>query len=154
MQTFLPRPSFAQSASVLDNGRLNKQITEAMQILHAIHDETSAWHNHPCVKMWSDYHEALIAYGGAMYAEWQARFDSGKRGGKRTHKAGEYFLSLTQRMNPDLPLWLGDETFHASHRSNLLRKDPAWYSQFNWNEPNDLPYIWPRLEEYENEHGE
>lgn len=33
--------------------------------------------------------------------------------------------------------------FHASHRSNLLRKDPVWYSQFNWTEPNNLPYVWP-----------
>ena len=41
------------------------------------------------------------------------------------------------------PKWLGNKKFHASHRSNLLRKDREWYSQFGWTEPDDLPYIWP-----------
>jgi hypothetical protein len=41
------------------------------------------------------------------------------------------------------PPWLGDEAFHASHRSNLLRKNPEWYGQFGWTEPDDLPYVWP-----------
>ena len=40
------------------------------------------------------------------------------------------------------PHWLGYEPFHASHRSNLLRKDAEYYSQFGWTEPDNLPYIW------------
>lgn len=32
---------------------------------------------------------------------------------------------------------------HASHRSNLLRKEPEYYTQFGWTEPPDLPYVWP-----------
>jgi geranylgeranyl diphosphate synthase type I len=39
--------------------------------------------------------------------------------------------------------WLGDKKFHASHRSNLLRKDSKYYSQFKWSEPNNLEYVWP-----------
>jgi hypothetical protein len=42
-----------------------------------------------------------------------------------------------------MPPWWGDPAFHASHRSNLLRKDPVWYGQFGWAEPPDLPYVWP-----------
>lgn len=42
-----------------------------------------------------------------------------------------------------LPPWLGDPAFHASHRSNLLRKDPVHYGQFGWTEGPDLPYVWP-----------
>jgi hypothetical protein len=38
------------------------------------------------------------------------------------------------------PWWFGFEEFHISHQSNLLRKDPIHYKQFNV--PNDLPYIW------------
>jgi hypothetical protein len=38
---------------------------------------------------------------------------------------------------------LGDEAFHASHRSNLLRKDRDYYGAFGWTEPDDLPYVWP-----------
>ena len=32
---------------------------------------------------------------------------------------------------------------HRSHQSNLLRKEPAYYRQFGWNVPEDLPYFWP-----------
>jgi hypothetical protein len=41
------------------------------------------------------------------------------------------------------PPWLGLEIYHASHRSNLLRKDPVWYGKFGWIESPDLPYYWP-----------
>ena len=41
-----------------------------------------------------------------------------------------------------LPPWLGDERVHASHRSNLLRKDKDFYSKYNWSESNDMPYYW------------
>ena len=39
--------------------------------------------------------------------------------------------------------WLGNDIFHASHRSNLLRKMPEYYSEFGWKEPDNLPYYWP-----------
>lgn len=45
-----------------------------------------------------------------------------------------------------LPKWLGMERFHASHRSNLLRKMPEWYKYFGWEEPDNLPYFWPNPE--------
>jgi hypothetical protein len=41
------------------------------------------------------------------------------------------------------PDWFGNKEFHASHRSNLLRKDPEFYGKYGWTEPHDLPYIWP-----------
>ena len=42
-----------------------------------------------------------------------------------------------------MPRWLGDEKLHASHRSNLLKKDPEYYGRYNWKESDDLPYHWP-----------
>jgi hypothetical protein len=42
-----------------------------------------------------------------------------------------------------LPPWLGDEEFHRSHRSSLVRKDPAWYRERFDDVPDDLPYVWP-----------
>jgi hypothetical protein len=38
---------------------------------------------------------------------------------------------------------MGQEEIHASHRSNLLRKDSEFYGKFGWAEPDDLPYFWP-----------
>ena len=37
----------------------------------------------------------------------------------------------------------GWTNLHASHRSNLLKKDPEHYGQFGWSEPHDLAYVWP-----------
>jgi hypothetical protein len=42
-----------------------------------------------------------------------------------------------------LPGWLGDEAFHRSHRSSLLRKDPEHYRAQFPDVPDDLEYVWP-----------
>jgi hypothetical protein len=42
-----------------------------------------------------------------------------------------------------LPPWLGDPAFHRSHRSALLRKDPAHYGSLFDDVPDDLEYVWP-----------
>lgn len=62
---------------------------------------------------------------------------------KDTYKDKITSLLLKLTDNTDLPTWLGNEDFHAAHRSNLLRKDHVWYGIFGWTEPDDLPYVWP-----------
>ena len=42
-----------------------------------------------------------------------------------------------------MPPWLGDQEFHRSHRSSLLRKDPASYGPHFEDVPDDLEYVWP-----------
>ena len=42
----------------------------------------------------------------------------------------------------ELPHWLGDDEFHASHRSNLLRKDFEYYTKHGWVDNPDDPYVW------------
>ena len=44
--------------------------------------------------------------------------------------------------NVEYPDWLGDERFHSSHRANLLRKNFEFYSQYNWTENSESPYVW------------
>jgi hypothetical protein len=41
------------------------------------------------------------------------------------------------------PPWMRDWSIMTSHRSNLLRKDADWYSQFGWLVKPNLPYKWP-----------
>jgi hypothetical protein len=132
MQTFLPYPDFARSAACLDSRRLGKQRVEAYQILNTLADPARrGWRRHPAVAMWRGYEDALRLYMNAMIAEWV------RCGYRNTMPlapvAGE----------PVMPPWLGDSAFHASHRSNLLRKNPAFYSRYGWSEPRDLPYVWP-----------
>ena len=42
-----------------------------------------------------------------------------------------------------MPPWLGDDAFHRSHQSNLVRKLPEHYGDLFPDVPDDLPYIWP-----------
>jgi len=148
MQTFLPYQNFHLCAEVLDRQRLGKQRVEALQILRALRQgpitegKATGWYNHPAVQMWKGYEVALMEYLHAMCHEWTA-----KRGYEDTCwvKAIEIGPSPTNvGVKTKMPHWLGNEAFHLSHQSNLLRKKPEHYSQFFMGIPSDLPYIWPK----------
>lgn len=133
MQTFLPLPSFEQTARVLDYRRLGKQRVEAMQILNILLKKTEklGWRNHPAVKMWTGYEKSLTVYMNAMIVEW---IDRGYK--------NNMIVPIVD--DPEIkPFWFYDDKFHASHRSNLLRKDPIFYGKYGWHETNNLPYVWP-----------
>jgi hypothetical protein len=145
VQTFLPYSSFGDSAKCLDYRRLGKQRVEAFQLLVAIGDEwaldiraqkgltspAKGWTNHPAARMWYGHERSLGDYMNKMIEEWLSR------GYNNT-------MPLYTNTTPLKPSWFGDLAFHASHRSNLLRKDISYYSQFDWGEPPDLPYVWPK----------
>lgn len=128
MQTFLPYPSFEETAKVLDYRRLGKQRVEARQILDSINSR-GGWFNHPIVKMWTGYEEALKAYFNAISAEWV------RRGYK--HNMGFYVVNEFT-----LPYWFGREEFHSRHRSALLLKNFEYYCKFGWREEPKNDYVW------------
>ena len=134
MQTFLPYASFEQTANTLDWRRLGNQRLEGRLIIKIITtpNYVGAWVNHPAVKMWRGYENALKFYVNTMITEWK------RRGYLNTLP---YYDLVEAEIT--LPWWVGDSRFHDSHKSNLLRKDPEYYSQFHWNVPDDLPYFWP-----------
>lgn len=142
MQTFLPYPSFEQSAACLDRQRLGKQRVETWQILLAITNRSTGWVNHPATKMWNGYTSALINYGLTMCREWRDRGYTDNLAAKFAQVAIEDGLDLDDFT---MPPWLGDPEFHASHRSNLLRKDAAHYGQFGWTEADTSEYVWPTI---------
>lgn len=142
MQTFMPYDNFFQSAGCLDRQRLGKQRVECKQLLLAlgvpVGENTpgkSSWRSHPATRMWQGHEGALAMYGWTVCMEWRRR-------GYRDTLAPQ-FAQVMQGRSLTGPEWLGDEAFHASHRSNLLRKLPEWYGKFKWSEPDNLPYVWP-----------
>ena len=137
MQTFLPYADFAESARVLDRQRLGKQRVETLQIVKAL-VTGQGWVNHPATKMWRNHLSALVSYQRAVCFEW-----TNNRGYKDTCLDKTIDLVKWLGSDFDLPPFVGDEAFHASHRSNLLRKNPEWYGQFGWSEPDNLEYVWP-----------
>jgi len=134
MNTFLPFPDFGHSAAILDTKRLGKQRVEAWQILNALGGNTKGWVNHPATKLWAGHEYALCLYGIAMCDEWIAR------GYKDTMKP-RFVLLMGGYSDTGMPPWLGNEKFHLSHQSNLVRKAPSHYLFF-FNPPPDLPYEW------------
>lgn len=146
MQTFLPYDDFTASAKVLDYRRLGKQRVETFQLLNAIRGvdkngepkEHKGWVNHPAAVMWRQYVPALALYGVAMSAEWIVR------GYKDTmyDRLEKILMETSDDGVVEMPYWFGREEFHRSHQSNLLRKDPVYYSQFFGGVPNDLEYVW------------
>lgn len=144
MQTFVPYANFAESAKVLDRMRLGKQRVETYQILKVLLTETkgNAWKNHPAVKMWQGYELALLRYQEAVCKEWTSR------GYRDTclEKSRDVYFSTGRHESLQMPPWWGRDDLHASHRSNLLRKNAEFYSQYGWTEPHDLEYVWPSRE--------
>ncbi len=137
MQTFLPYKDFTLSAQCLDYRRLGKQRVEALQIFNALEGiptksgkQYTGWLNHPAVTMWRGYEEALLLYKNKMIEEWILR------GYNNTME----MIGVSDDV--EMPHWLGNEKLHASHRSNLLRKDFEFYSQYGWRETPNLEYYW------------
>lgn len=138
MQTFLPYPNFVSSAKVLDTKRLGKQRVECKQILLAHFYPDYGWQNHPATNMWRGYSLALARYSLDICIEWRFR-------GYQDSLLPWFteFLENNSQHEPQLPPWLGDYNFHASHRGNLMRKNPNYYGKFCWDESPTLPYVWP-----------
>lgn len=142
MQTFLPYPSFYQSAWALDQKRLGKQRVEAKQILMIITGDTkhwkrpNAWCHHPAVLMWVGYEYALRQYGEMICRVWI------ERGCK--DRLLDYFTRKIPMFEVPMPPWLGNPKLHKSHQSNLIAKYPDWYSQFDWDVEPGRQYWWPR----------
>ncbi len=144
MQTFLPYPSFRRTAAVLDDRRLGKQRVEVLQILRAIRRPNYGWRHHPVVRMWRGYEEALASYGVAICAEWTRRGHPDTCLTQILDELGGNSVSQHDlRKRGKLPPWLGRRSFHRSHQSSLLRKDPARYGRSFIGVPADLPYVWP-----------
>ena len=133
MQTFMPYPNIENSLKALDSRRLGKQRVEAFQILNILLNRTDkkGWRNHPAVKMWKGYENALKLYFNNALNIWVSR------GYKNSMK----FEKINGKVI--LPKWFGNKEFHSSHRANLLRKDKKFYSKEGWKESPKLGYVWP-----------
>ena len=142
MQTFLPYPSFEDSAACLDRARLGKQRVETMQILQSLDRfknqgiEKSGWINHPATQMWMGYERSLIRYGKIICIEWISR------GYKDTcyEKINDFNSLFT---NDEDPWWLCKEELHTSHKSMLYKKDPDYYAHFVSASAEASDYWWP-----------
>lgn len=147
MQTFVPFDNIEDSAAVLDNKRLNKQLLEGRQVYQilATNRTKGGWVNHPAVLMWKNYDMGLFSYLEGIKNECVYR-------GIKTDKNWDAILDLHENNwhrgdNIVMPAWWGDERVHQSHRNNLYRKDPEYYAEFQHDEfiscCSTCNYVWP-----------
>jgi hypothetical protein len=140
MQTFLPYRDFNESAKVIDPIRRWKQVVEARQLVAVLTGNTNhwknpnAWREHPAAVMWQGHVNALKYYCNCFHLQVIR---------SKSHLVTAFNFYDLSNVKITYPWWLGMESFHRSHRSNLLRKDSVFYGQYGWKEPHDLPYVWP-----------
>lgn len=144
MQTFLPYESFKVSAQCLDKKRCWKQVVEAKQLLNALLRRPTldrktgqmrvktGWVRHSACRQWVGYENALKHYYNIFLEHCL-----------KVHKIRTVQVFEVIDGEIIMPPWMGMEKFHASHRSNLLRKKFEFYSHYRWKEPANLPYVWP-----------
>lgn len=147
MQTFVPFADIDESAESLDNKRLNKQLLEGRQIYSILSSQrtTGGWVNHPAVKMWRNYDNALFAYLTGIASECNRR-------GIATEKNWNALCDMHESNwdrgdNVVMPPWWGDNRVHESHRNNLYVKDPDYYAEFSLANRiaccDKCNYFWP-----------
>jgi hypothetical protein len=170
IQTFMPLATtdYSKQAEVLDNRRLNKQALEAWQILMVLvkldpanaDREPKGWVNHPAVKMWKGYEQALVEYTLAMVAEWHRRGYNSTIGDKAvaTYQRAVELGRTEHRAVKAIPAWQANQELFdqiaRTHRQALLAKEYEHYSQFGWAEdsglePTTYEYLWPESEQAE-----
>ncbi|KAL2642854.1 hypothetical protein R1flu_010441 [Riccia fluitans] len=113
---------------------LDEQIVSTSRSGKKVAKRKRRWENAPVVRMWRGYGDALVVYYNLSLEEWERR-------GYRNILLKP--VQSSSESAPIMPPWLGDDALHASHRSNLLRKEPEYYRKFDWTEPDSLPYRWP-----------
>ena len=139
MQTFLPYEDFYLSAKVLDKSRIGNQFwREGKTLIHG------GWKNHPASKMWKGYGFYFCEYLFSLYLELIYRKPEKEILYSKhlvwLHANWEYYKDIGET---EKPWWLGDKSFHDSHKSNLIRKYPEHYRKFWPDVPDNLDYIWP-----------
>lgn len=144
MQTFVPYEDHYDTAAILDNKRLFKQLVECKQILLALDDPSYGWQLHPAVRMWLGHDEALAEYTLILAEEWRRRglFRPDPRPYNET--ISEWILAHYHGQGDILPEWWGSP-IHLTHQQKLLWKDPAWYEpRIGRQAPEEEPaYYWP-----------
>lgn len=149
MQTFLPYSNFEDSVRVLDFRRLNKQVTEAMQLCNVflrkmgkLQDGKRGWANHPVTKLWTLADGTICLRELIEYTDTCERERKTRPSYRNPHKWTRYREQVLIHAPKNLRQLIWTPDFHLSHRRNLVRKKPTYYIEYFGNiEPLD-GYIW------------
>jgi hypothetical protein len=133
MQTFLPSANIQNSAMLLDNKRLNKQILEGYQILNVLSGQspTGGWRNHPAVLMWKGFERGLWEYVQAMVREARNRGIRTENNEANLNRLKDLCWDIWGNNRPEF--WHDNNKvmrLTTTHKANLFDKDPIYYVKF------------------------
>jgi len=129
MQIFLPEYTFAESAAVLDQKRLVKQLLEGRQIMTALSGNSKGWVNHPATRMFRGHAGVLYYYLACIRNEMERR---GYKWENNWHEI-EIMYSTYFYNERIYPKWMLTGEFAKvvnTHRANLHLKAPELYPQY------------------------
>lgn len=142
MQLFLPYADLNKTAGSLDDKRLGNQCYRECKTLI-----NGGWSNHPASKMIKGYEHFVARYAYALANEMATRrkLDGSPKWKPEVVDRWRHFwlAEMQKHDNTGNPPWLGNQEFHISHQSNLIRKDKNYYGPQFPNVPDNLEYIWP-----------
>lgn len=136
MQTFMPYPSFAESAASLDKRRCFKQVIEAKQIIACLEGTSNVkWKNHPAVKQWDGYVDMLKHYYNVFLKHCIQVHKYNTKMGYMNCEYDEVDQNDTSKIKAkrilnyigEYPWWWNEEQYHRSHRARLIAKDEKFY---------------------------
>lgn len=122
-----------ETAQVLDERRLRKQIIECRQILDALNGKTKAWRNHPCTVQYEGYRQYLMNYHDCLWL-----FANGE-----IEKAKD-ISDVTDRWFKPL---FHTEPYFDSMKRRLYTKDPVHYAQWADLGTSDVNWYWSPSED-------
>lgn len=111
-----------ETATALDNHRLNKQIIECQQILDALNG-AKAWSNHPCVLQYRGYEKWLEHYLSCLTLY--------------KHNATIHAKVCSDLAQMCKPEWHTTEYFDQMKR-RLYSKNPEHYKQWSHLDKSDI----------------
>jgi hypothetical protein len=98
--------------------------------------------------MWTGYEPALLYYGFVICQEWWCRGYEDNMEHRFIHELiNKYNINVFKNKDCEkikYPKWIFKRKLINSHRSNLLRKDNKYYSEFKWKVKDNLPYYWEK----------
>lgn len=139
LHLFLPYDDCQKSIQSLHVLDLESALTHGFQIHNAL-KQTGGFSNFPDVILWQGYDDFLVAYYNKMLQHAKALNQR-----EVNLKPLPQTVPLSQLTKP---WWWGPSyPLHRSDRIRLLRKRPAFYERYKWEETAEDQTEWPKKEE-------
>ena len=151
LQTWLPYPSFRESAVVLSDSHLQQQRLHVLELLEKFHtvehsELPDGYGRHvftessPIMRMWKGYEVQLAEYGLEVCEEHAVRTR------REDPLYGKIFFHLEAAIGEGVdmgkPNWWGNADFHHGHQTALFVRDKRHYNQ-HFKVDFQAQLIWP-----------